>query len=38
MNNSQFNMSPELIEQLAKSIKTEEDLSNLSKFLLKRAP
>ena len=30
-----FNIDPKLIEELAKSIKTEEDLSNLSKHLLK---
>jgi len=35
MHNQQFNIKPELLDELAKSIKTEEDLANLSKFLLK---
>lgn len=32
----QFDISPELIDELAKSIKTEKDLAALSKHLLKR--
>lgn len=30
-----FNIDPKLIEDLAKSIKTEKDLAELSKYLLK---
>jgi transposase-like protein len=32
---TKFDIDPKLVEDLAKSIKTEKDLASLSKFLLK---
>lgn len=35
MEQKKFNIDPNLIEQLAKSVKTEKDLAELNKHLLK---